>query len=83
MVELAQVLFRPAAGAADAIRGLYGHWTQDVRRSRIGCALRPNLATDGDLWQTPLPRRGPERFPIGRGYLLADGQTELVQLGRR
>ncbi|MEA2000568.1 MAG: FtsK/SpoIIIE domain-containing protein [Actinomycetota bacterium] len=72
-----------AAGATDAIRSLYGHWTQDVRRSRIGCALRPNLSTDGDLWQTPLPRRGPERFPIGRGYLLADGQTELVQLGRK
>lgn len=72
-----------AAGSADAIRSLYGHWTQDVRRSRIGCALRPNLAADGDLWQTQLPRRGPDRFPAGRGYLLADGQTELVQLGRK
>jgi S-DNA-T family DNA segregation ATPase FtsK/SpoIIIE len=72
-----------AAGSADAIRGLYGHWTQDIRRSRIGCALRPNVASDGDLWQTQLPRRGPERFPVGRGYLLADGQTELVQLGRK
>jgi len=71
-----------AAGSADAIRGLYGHWTQYVRRSRIGCALRPNLAADGDLWQTTLPRRGPERFPVGRGYLLADGRAELVQLGR-
>jgi S-DNA-T family DNA segregation ATPase FtsK/SpoIIIE len=70
-----------AAGSADAIRGLYGHWTQDVRRSRIGCALRPNVATDGDLWQTPLPRRGPERFPAGRGYLVAEGQAELVQVG--
>jgi S-DNA-T family DNA segregation ATPase FtsK/SpoIIIE len=72
-----------AAGSADAIRSLYGHWTQDVRRSRIGCALRPNIAADGDLWQTPLPRRGPERFPAGRGYLLADGLAELVQLGTR
>jgi S-DNA-T family DNA segregation ATPase FtsK/SpoIIIE len=71
-----------AAGSADAIRSLYGHWTQDIRRSRIGFALRPNLAADGDLWQTQLPRRGPDRFPAGRGYLLADGQTELVQLGR-
>ena len=71
-----------AAGSADAIRGLYGHWTQDLRRSRIGCALRPNLATDGDLWQTQLPRRGPEHFPAGRGYLLSDGRAELVQLGR-
>jgi S-DNA-T family DNA segregation ATPase FtsK/SpoIIIE len=71
-----------AAGSADAIRSMYGHWIQDLRRSRIGCALRPNLATDGDLWQTQLPRRGPDHFPAGRGYLLADGQVELVQLGR-
>ena len=71
-----------AAGSADALRSLYGHWTQDVRHSRVGCALRPNVAADGDLWQTPLPRRGPERFPAGRGYLLCDGEIELVQLGR-
>nr|MDJ0925967.1 cell division protein FtsK [Acidimicrobiia bacterium] len=71
-----------AAGAADAIRTLYGHWTQDVRRSRVGCALRPNIAIDGDLWQTPLPRRRYGKFPVGRGYLLADGRAELAQLGR-
>jgi S-DNA-T family DNA segregation ATPase FtsK/SpoIIIE len=71
-----------AAGSADALRSLYGHWTQDIRRSRAGCALRPNVVADGDLWQTPLPRRGPERFPAGRGYLLCDGEVELVQLGR-
>lgn len=72
-----------AAGAPDVIRTLYGHWTQEVRRSRIGCALRPNVAADGDLWQTALPRRGPASFPAGRGYLVADGRTELVQLGRK
>jgi S-DNA-T family DNA segregation ATPase FtsK/SpoIIIE len=71
-----------AAGSADAIRSMYGHWIQDLRRSRIGCALRPNFATDGDLWQTQLPRRGSDHFPAGRGYLLADGRVELVQLGR-
>jgi S-DNA-T family DNA segregation ATPase FtsK/SpoIIIE len=71
-----------ASGAADAIRGLYGHWTQDLRRSRIGCALRPNTVADGDLWQTQLPRHPHQQFPVGRGYLLANGQAELVQLGR-
>ena len=70
-----------AAGMADALRSLYGHWTQDLRRSRIGCALRPNVASDGDLWQTQLPRNHPGNFPAGRGYLLADGQAELVQVG--
>jgi S-DNA-T family DNA segregation ATPase FtsK/SpoIIIE len=71
-----------AAGSADAIRTMYGHWTHELRRSRIGCALRPNLSTDGDFWQAQLPRRGPEHFPVGRGYLLAEGQVELVQLSR-
>ena len=71
-----------ASAAAEAIRGLYGHWTQDLRRSRIGCALRPNTLSDGDLWQTQLPRHPRQQFPVGRGYLLADGQAELVQLGR-
>ncbi len=71
-----------AAGNADALRSHYGHWTQGLRRSRIGCALCPNPLADGDLWQTQLPRTNQQSFPAGRGYLVADGRTELVQLGR-
>jgi len=71
-----------AAGNADALRSRYGHWTQELRRSRIGCALRPNPLSDGDLWQTQLPRNDQQAFPAGRGYLVADGHVELVQLGR-
>jgi len=71
-----------AAGNADALRTHYGHWTQGLRRSRIGCALRPNPLADGDLWQTQLPRTNQQTFPAGRGYLVADGRVELVQLGR-
>ncbi len=71
-----------AAGNADALRSRYGHWTQELRRSRIGCALRPNPHADGDLWQTQLPRGEQHIFPVGRGYLVADGRAELVQLGR-
>jgi len=68
-----------AADQADTLRAAYGHWTKDVRRSRLGLALKPNTSSDGDLWQTPLPRRGLPYFPPGRGYLLADGRCELVQ----
>jgi len=71
-----------AAGNADALRTRYGHWTQELRRSRIGCALRPNPLADGDLWQTQLPRGDQQSFPVGRGYLVSDGRVELVQLGR-
>jgi S-DNA-T family DNA segregation ATPase FtsK/SpoIIIE len=69
-----------AAGAGDVLRSAYGHWTQSIRRSRLGLALKPNPAADGDLWQTSLPRRGPSFFPPGRGYLIADGNTELCQV---
>ncbi|MCP3973773.1 MAG: hypothetical protein GY720_04700 [bacterium] len=69
-----------AAGAGDVLRAAYGHWTQNVRRSRLGIALKPNISSDGDLWQTSLPRRGPAFFPAGRGYLVAEGQAELAQV---
>ena len=72
-----------AAGDADMIRAAYGHWTTKVRRSRLGLALRPNVAADGDLWQTTLPRRGPAVWPTGRGYLIAEGRSELVQAAWR
>jgi len=72
-----------AAGNAEALRAAYGHWTQAVRRSRVGLALRPNPGADGDLWQTQLPRRDTSMFVPGRGYLVADGRVELVQVAWR
>ena len=69
-----------AAGAADILRSAYGHWTQAVRRSRQGLALKPNLSSDGDLWQVTLPRRGPTTYPPGRGFLVTDGTVELTQV---
>jgi S-DNA-T family DNA segregation ATPase FtsK/SpoIIIE len=69
-----------AAGAGDVLRAAYGHWTSTVRRSRLGLALKPNPVSDGDLWQTTLPRRGPTSFPAGRGYLIAEGSVELCQV---
>jgi S-DNA-T family DNA segregation ATPase FtsK/SpoIIIE len=68
-----------AAGRADALRQAYGHWTQRLRRSRIGLALKPDMDRDGDMWGASLSRKGPDRFPPGRGYLLLEGQVELIQ----
>ncbi len=68
-----------AAGRVDALRSAYGHWTMPIRRTRTGIALRPNLDTDGDVFATPLPRRGGP-FPPGRGCLIRDGDVEVVQL---
>jgi len=67
-------------GAADILRTSYGHWTQTVRRSRQGMALKPSGSGDGDLWQVNLPRNLPAVFRAGRGYLISDGSVELAQV---
>ena len=71
-----------AAGRPDALRSGYGHWTQLVRRSRLGILLQPDLLVDGDLLGVTLPRHRPfPRLP-GRGYLVAEGRVEMIQLAR-
>ena len=69
------------AGRPDVLRA-YGHWTQVVRRSRLGVLLRPQSDADGDLLGVALPRRRPPLSVPGRGYLVTDGGCELVQLAR-
>ena len=68
------------AARPDALRAAYGHWTQLVRRSRLGLLLRPQLDLDGDLFGVGLPRRELVDPAPGRGYLVADGQHQLVQV---
>jgi S-DNA-T family DNA segregation ATPase FtsK/SpoIIIE len=70
-----------AAGRADALRGAYGHWTRDLRRSRLGLALRPE-PDDGDLFSASFPRRARLAPRAGRGYLVVDGEPEVVQVAR-
>ena len=69
------------AGRPDALRS-YGHWTQGVRRSRLGVLLRPQVDIDGDLLGVTLPRRRPPITVAGRGFLVADGIGELAQFAR-
>ena len=90
MNNLARLLSNPrpdlhivAAGRADALRSAYGNWTQTLRRSRLGLALKPDIDRDGDLFGVTLPRKGPTQFAPGRGYLIADGQFELIQAVQR
>jgi DNA segregation ATPase FtsK/SpoIIIE, S-DNA-T family len=68
-----------AAATADALRAAYGHWTQRLRRSRLGVLLRPDLDLDGELLGVSLPRRPPVAPLPGRGYLVHDGRFEMVQ----
>jgi S-DNA-T family DNA segregation ATPase FtsK/SpoIIIE len=67
------------AGRADALRSAYGHWTQQVRRSRSGVLLRPDVDYDGDLLGVRLPRRTSVLVTVARGWLVNDGVAELIQ----
>ena len=69
-----------AAGRPDALRISYGHWTHAIRRSRLGLLLRPDHDVDGALLGAALPRRAPVALAPGRGYLVADGDVEFVQI---
>lgn len=68
-----------AAGRADRLRHDYGRWTSLLRRSPSGLALRPDVDVDGDLWGIRLPRPA-DLGPAGRGLLVTDGTTEIVQV---
>jgi len=69
-----------AAARADALRSLYSHWTQEIRKSKVGLLLRPSIDYDGDLVGTTLPRRAPVQMTVGRGYLSHNGEAEIIQV---
>jgi hypothetical protein len=69
-----------ASARADSLRTLYGHWTTELRRSKVGLLLRPNPDFDGDLVGATLPRRAPVQMTAGRGYLSHNGEIEIAQV---
>jgi S-DNA-T family DNA segregation ATPase FtsK/SpoIIIE len=58
----------------------YGGWIAEVRKSRQGLLLQPNVDIDGDLFGVRLPRRASAPFPVGRGFLVRRGTVTLVQV---
>lgn len=71
-----------AAGRADGIRRTYGTWIQRVRDGRCGVLLIPDHDLDGDLLGVMLPRQDRMAPLPGRGYLVANGSVDGVQLAR-
>lgn len=69
-----------AAGRNDGVRRQFGLWTQRVRDGRCGVLLMPDHEMDGDLLGVALPRQHRMAPLPGRGYLVADGGVEGVQL---
>ena len=70
-----------AAARTDAVHAAYGHWTRDLRRSRLGLVLHAE-PEDGALVGASLPRRREPWTSPGRGHLVVDGRPELVQVAR-
>lgn len=68
-----------AAGRAEGLRGIYGHWTSVLRRSRRGLILTGSQEADGDLLGAALPRRHMLAPRPGLGFLVHDGDVRLVQ----
>jgi S-DNA-T family DNA segregation ATPase FtsK/SpoIIIE len=69
-------------GRSDQLHGHFSHWTRAVRRSGRGLLLQPRLDADGDLLGVRLPRRLPVQLVPGRGFLVSEGRTVLVQVAR-
>jgi S-DNA-T family DNA segregation ATPase FtsK/SpoIIIE len=68
-----------AAGRSDRFRGMFRHWTSEVRRSRLGLLLRGD-ELDGDLVGARIPRRSPAPWRPGRGWFVCDDTVELCQV---
>jgi hypothetical protein len=69
-----------AAARTDDVRGGYGHWLREIRKSRTGLLLQPDLGADGDLLGARLPRRLSVPMVPGRGFLVENGEARLVQI---
>jgi DNA segregation ATPase FtsK/SpoIIIE, S-DNA-T family len=68
-----------ATGRTDELGSDYGRWTRQVRQSRTGVLLQPNLLTDGNLLGVKLPRRVHVSLGVGRGFLVVGGVAHLAQ----
>jgi S-DNA-T family DNA segregation ATPase FtsK/SpoIIIE len=71
-------LYVLAALERTAARAFSG-WPRELRKDEMGLLLRPD-DDDGLLLGAALPRRRNMEFPAGRGYFVAAGTVELVQV---
>lgn len=69
-----------AAATTHSVQRAFGGWVTSLRNARHGIILDPQADVDGDLFGVRLPRKSSRRFPPGRGYLIARGPVEYVQV---
>lgn len=54
-------------------------WLQPLRRNQTGIALQPG-PNDGDAFRTMLPLSRPERFAVGRAFVILNGVADMTQI---
>ncbi|MFN8037436.1 MAG: FtsK/SpoIIIE domain-containing protein [Acidimicrobiia bacterium] len=69
-----------AAVDAFALTRTFAGCLSEIRRRRHGLLLQPDLETDGDAFGVRLRARPGQRFPPGRGFVVARGSLTLVQV---
>lgn len=69
-----------AAVETGSARGIGNSWIRELRREGHGLLLQPDLAADGDLLATRLPRSVPAPLTPGRGFLVVRGSAELIHI---
>jgi S-DNA-T family DNA segregation ATPase FtsK/SpoIIIE len=69
-----------ASVESGAARGIGVSWIRELRREGHGLLLAPDLAADGDLLATRLPRRVAAPMAPGRGFVVVRGSAELIHV---
>jgi DNA segregation ATPase FtsK/SpoIIIE, S-DNA-T family len=69
-----------AAARPEQLRAVYGHWTEAVRRGRLGLVMTASGDGAGDLVGAVLPRRSPLPPRPGLAWLVDGSEAVLVQL---
>ena len=62
------------------VQGTYMGWVPSVRRFPTTLALKPELEVEGDLYGVRLAGRPGQRFPAGRGFLVYERASQVVQV---
>jgi S-DNA-T family DNA segregation ATPase FtsK/SpoIIIE len=69
-----------ASAESQALIASWG-WLREIRKDGRGLLLMPNLEHDGPLLGVQLPWQRSIEFPPGRGFVVAGGRYDLMQVG--
>jgi DNA segregation ATPase FtsK/SpoIIIE, S-DNA-T family len=67
------------AAESNAATRAYSGWIPEVKKDRHGLLLQPDPDVDGDILGVELTRSS-RGFPVGRGFLVADGAAGRIQV---